>query len=96
MPRPLSIDPRVLRRLRELSESDKTACLLALLELDQCFGRPHSHTGLGLRKLGDKLFECRAGLKLRFLFQDRPTGLFIVFLGDHDEIRALLRSGKLR
>jgi hypothetical protein len=51
---------------------------------------------VGIRKLGSKLFECRANLSLRFLFQDRPTDLFVSFLGTHDQVQALLRSGKYR
>lgn len=94
MTRPLSIDPAVLRRLRELPKAEKVACLRALCNLDESFGRPHAHGGLGIRNLGNKLFECRASLSLRFLFQDRPTDLFVSFLGNHDEIKALLRSGK--
>jgi hypothetical protein len=94
--KPLSIDSGVLRRLRELPKSERVECLLALCELAESFGRPHAHSDLGIRKLGDKLFECRASLALRFIFQDRPTDLFISFLGNHDEIKALLRSGKYR
>jgi hypothetical protein len=94
--KPLSIDPSVLKRLRELPKTERVACLLALCELDESFGRPHAHTGLGIRKLGNKLFECRGSLALRFIFQDRPTDLFISFLGNHDEVKALLRSGKYR
>ena len=96
MARPLSIDSGVLARLRELPKSERAECLLALCELTEGFGRPHAHSGLGIRKLGNKLFECRAGLALRFIFQDRPTDLFVSFLGNHDEIKALLRSGKYR
>jgi hypothetical protein len=70
--------------------------LLALCELAEKFGRPHTHSGLGIRKLGAKLFECRASLALRFVFQDRPDDLFVSFLGNHDEIRTLLRRGKYR
>ena len=92
----LSIDSGVLGRLRELPKSERAECLLALCELTESFGRPHAHSGLGIRKLGNKLFECRAGLALRFIFQDRPTDLFVSFLGNHDEIKALLRSGKYR
>jgi hypothetical protein len=92
----LSIDSGVLRRLRELPKSERAECLLALCELAEGFGRPHAHSGLGIRKLGNKLFECRAGLALRFIFQDRPADLFVSFLGDHDEIKALLRSGIYR
>jgi len=96
LPKPLSIDSGVLGRLRELPKSERAECLLALCELTEHFGRPHAHSGLGIRKLGNKLFECRASLALRFIFQDRPTDLFVSFLGNHDEITALLRSGKYR
>ena len=96
MSKPLSIDSGVLGRLRELRKSERAECLLALCELAESFGRPHAHSGLGIRKLGNKLFECRASLALRFIFQDRPTDLFVSFLGNHDEIKALLRSGKYR
>jgi hypothetical protein len=69
---------------------------LALCELTESFGRPHVHSGLGIRKLGNRLFECRGSLALRFIFQDRADDLFISFLGNHDEVKALLKSGKYR
>jgi len=94
--KPLTIAPEVLKRLRGLAKDDKTECLLALCELADAFGRPHVHGGLGIRKLGERLFECRGTLALRFLFQDRPAELFVSFLGDHDEVKALLRRGKYR
>jgi hypothetical protein len=94
--KPLSIDSGVLRRLRELPKSERVECLLALCELDESFGQPHVHSGLGIRKLGTKLFECRASIALRFIFQDRTTDLFVSFLGNHGEIKALLRTGKYR
>jgi hypothetical protein len=96
LPKLLSIDSGVLGRLRELPKSERAECLLALCELTESFGRPHAHSGLGIRKLRNKLFECRAGLALRFIFQDRPTDLFVSFLGNHEEVKALLRSGKYR
>jgi hypothetical protein len=90
----LSIDAAVLKRLKGLPRSERAECLLALCDLVEGFGRPHVHAGLGIRKLGEKLFECRAGLSLRFLFQDRATDLFVSFLGNHDEVKALLRRGR--
>ena len=96
MTRSLSIAPGVLRRLRELPKSEKVECLLALCQLAEYFGQPHSHSGIDIRKLGAKLFECRGSLALRFVFQDRPTDLFVSFLGNRDEVKALLRSGKYR
>ena len=96
MSKPLSIDPGVLRRLRELPKTERVECLLALCELNESFGRPHAHSGVGIRTLGNKLFECRGSLALRFIFQDRPADLFVSFLGNHDEVKTLLRSGKYR
>jgi hypothetical protein len=40
--------------------------------------------------LGGKLFECRDNHDLRFISQDRGAELFVSFLGNYDEIRALL------
>jgi hypothetical protein len=82
--------------LRELPKNERAECLLALCELSESFGQPHVHSGLGIRKLGNKLFECRASLALRFIFQDRPGDLFVSFLGNHNEIKALLKSSKYR
>jgi hypothetical protein len=92
----LTIDPSVLARLRRIERNDRVECLLALCNLDEGFGRPHVHSGLGIRKLGNKLFECRGNRDLPFIFQDRGADLFVSFLGNHDEIRALLRRGSYR
>ena len=82
--------------MRELPKNERVECLLALCDLTESFGRPHVHGGLGIRKLGEKLFECRANLALRFLFQDRPSDLYVSFVGNHDEIKKLLKSGTYR
>lgn len=96
MARLLSIDPAVIRRLRELPKNERIECLLALCDLVEGFGQPHVHSGLGIRKLGNKLFECRGTRALRFLFQDRGAELYVSFLGNHDEIRNLLQRGTYR
>ena len=92
----LAIDPAVIRRLRELPKNERVECLLALCDLADVFGQPHVHSGLGIRKRGNKLFECRGNRDLRFFFQDRGTQLFVSFLGNHDEIRTLLHRGRYR
>lgn len=44
---------------------------------------PHSRgrvpSGLAIRKLAGKLFECRGNLTLRFIFQDPPTDYLRAF-----------------
>ncbi|MCI0446642.1 hypothetical protein L0152_25985 [bacterium] len=95
MPKLLSIDPEVLKRIRDLPKKEKTECLIALCELYEAFGKPHSHSGLGIRKLGGSLFEFRANRSLRFLFQNGVADLFVFFLGSHDDVQALLRLKRL-
>lgn len=68
--------------------------MLALLEFALAFGRPHLHTGIGIRKLAPHVFECRAGLRLRLVIRDKPESLEAQFLGRHDEIHRLTRSGR--
>ncbi|HVM59430.1 MAG TPA: hypothetical protein VMV72_01055 [Verrucomicrobiae bacterium] len=96
MSKTLAPAPQLLKGLRELSKEERVECVLALCELVEEFGRPHVHSGLGIRKLGDNLFECRAGLSRRFLFREHPDEIFVFFLGTHDEIKTLLRSGRYR
>jgi hypothetical protein len=93
--KPLAIDAAVLRRLAALPKAKRVECLLALCELAEAFGQPHLHTGLSIRKLTKTTFECRGNLDLRLLFHNRPDGLYVSFLGDHDEVRAALKTGKL-
>ena len=45
-------------------------------------------------KLGRLLFECRGNRDLRFLFLNLEDCLEIRFLGNHDEIRKEVKSGK--
>ena len=83
-----------MKRLAGLSREDRAGCLQALCDLCETFGRPHVHSGIGIRKLGGNLFECRGNLALRFVFLHRPDPIYVRLLGDHDEVRQFLRAGK--
>jgi hypothetical protein len=63
-----------------------------LFQFTQAFGEPHSHSGIGIRKLRPKVFECRAGLRLRLIIRDMPEELRAEFLGTHDEVQRYLRG----
>jgi hypothetical protein len=75
-----------------LPESERVAAVLALLDLGAAFGNPHIHSGIGIRKLTRGIFECRASLTERFIFQEATDALVVVFLGNHDEVRQWLRD----
>jgi hypothetical protein len=83
-----------MKSLGGLPRQQRSQCLEALCDLCEAFGRPHVHSGLGIRKLKPGVFECRGNLDLRFVFFDWPEALYVRFLGNHDEVQALLRSGK--
>ena len=95
MKKPTLIDPEVFQRLGQLPRSERADGLLALHELQDGFGQPHLHAGLAIRKLRATTFECRGDLKLRFLFENRPECLYVFALLSNDEVRRLLRSGRI-
>jgi hypothetical protein len=90
--KPLVVRPFVFARLAGLPESDREECWNALLQLAETFGQPHTHSGIGIRKLGRHLFECRGNRDLRFLFLALEDSLELRFLGNHDEVRRELQS----
>ena len=78
--------PVLLDRLSELKESERAEALLSISRVHEAFGRPHVHSGLGIRKLHANIFECRAGLKLRVVFRDLGEAMRFEFVGNHDEV----------
>ena len=96
MKKTLVVKPLVFEQLSALPKSVRDECWDALLQLTETFGRPHIHSGIGIRKLGRFLFECRGNRALRFLFLNLEDCLEVRFLGDHDEIRNEIKSRKWR
>jgi hypothetical protein len=56
------------------------------------FGNPHLHSGLSIRKLGKRLYECRTNLSWRLIFLAEKGILTFDFAGDHDEVQNYLRG----
>lgn len=80
------------RRFRTAIKGHELAVARALAEIRSGFGHPHRHAGLGIRKLGKNLFECRAGLSFRLLFSARKGLLTFDFAGDHAGVQRYLRE----
>lgn len=74
-----------------LSEPEKQAVREAIGRLERSFGRPHLHSGLGIRPLGE-YFEFRAGLRIRCLFLPEGGDLILVTVGNHDHVRRYIRG----
>jgi len=88
----LETERSFLRSLKRRSDAELQQVALVMQGVSESFGQPHSHTGLGVRRLGRNLFECRVGLDLRLLFKAGPGTLTFVFSGNHDDIQAYLRK----
>jgi mRNA-degrading endonuclease RelE of RelBE toxin-antitoxin system len=78
------------RALRALSQPDFEVVASALRKLPDAFGRPHARSGV--RKLRGRLYEVRAGLDRRILFRKERDCLFLLLLGNHDQIRRFLKN----
>jgi hypothetical protein len=83
--------PSFNRAFGKLSPQQQARVDDAIRRLEESFGRPHLHGGIGLRPFG-KYFEFRAGLDLRILFIPFEGDLVMVTVGNHDQIRAFIRG----
>ena len=88
------LDVELLDQLRLRSRADRQSIGEVINAVIAVWGRPHLHSGIGIRRLTKTIFECRAGLhdRLAFLFIARPPELRFFFLGNHDEIQKLIRA----
>ena len=79
------------RAFQQLPENRKARTREAIRQLVAFFEtreRPH---GLGLRRLRGQFWEIRAGLGDRVLFRLTGDLVEFVIVGNHDEIRRMLR-----
>ena len=64
-----------------------------LRQLQEAFGQPHRHAGIGLRKLRGNVYELRLSRDLRVLFLHiKPNILRLVMCGNHVDVRRFLKS----
>jgi len=84
----------LLEQIRSRSKSERQEIGAAINRVLECWGRPHVHSGIGIRRLTKTIFECRVGLddRLTFVFMASPPELVFFFIGNHDEIQKLIRS----
>jgi mRNA-degrading endonuclease RelE of RelBE toxin-antitoxin system len=92
MPPPVIVAKKAVASLDKLPDTERAAVVAALQLLPRQFGRPHLHSGLGIRRLRHEVFEFRASQALRGLFLWRQGEIRVECIGDHDEIRRYLRA----
>jgi mRNA-degrading endonuclease YafQ of YafQ-DinJ toxin-antitoxin module len=82
----------VTAALRQKTKSERRAIGFAIENAQRHFGDPHSHRGLGIRKVGDNYYELRVGLDYRLIFINEPDCLMFVAAGSHDQVKRFLRK----
>lgn len=84
----------LLSQLRLRSKAERKEIGEAMNTVVETWGKPHAHSGIGIRRLSKTMFECRVSLdeRLAFVFIATPPELVFFFIGDHDEIQRLLKS----
>lgn len=83
--------PKFDRAYRSLPVQQQAAVKASIARVEPAFGRPHLHSGIGLRPFG-KYFEFRAGLELRVLFLAEGGDLHLCFVGNHNQVRAFIKK----
>ena len=81
------------RSAKALSDDQLTELAGRLRQLQESFGQPHRHGGLGLRKLRRNAYELRLSLELRVVFLHlKPNKLLLMLCGNHDDVARFLKE----
>ena len=83
--------PAYQRAFKRLAPTRQTAVNAAIGRLPDIFGRPHLHSGIGIRPFG-KFYECRVGRDLRVLFVFENGDFILVAVGDHNAVARFIRD----
>ena len=88
----VELDDDFREEVKALTKSERGIIGQAIADIQEAFGNPHVHSGIGIRKLKPTLYEARIDLGQRLLFENRKDCLFFFKLGNHDDIQKYLQS----
>jgi mRNA-degrading endonuclease RelE of RelBE toxin-antitoxin system len=88
----VELTPELKAAIRRLPKHQRKQIGEVITRVRDGFGAPHLHSGLGIRRLRDSLFECRVGLSLRLVFDAESGLLSFPDIGTHDQIRKLIKN----
>lgn len=79
------------RAYDRLSESDQRVVDTALRRFRHYLANRMAPVGLGVKHLGEQIYEFRAGLSLRVVYFIEGDKIYLTLLGTHDEVRRYLK-----
>ena len=88
----VEFDRSLLEQLRSLPKAQRHEVGKAIAGVQETFGKPHQHVGLGLRKMQHGYYEVRLSLGQRLVFEDKGDALHFKVIGNHDEVRRFLKG----
>jgi hypothetical protein len=83
--------PSYQRAFKRLSPTQQAAVNAAIVRLPEIFGRPHLHSGIGIRPFSG-FYEFRVGRDLRALFVVDEGDFILVTAGNHDAIARFIHD----
>ncbi|HEY3760311.1 MAG TPA: hypothetical protein VGN23_00990 [Verrucomicrobiae bacterium] len=86
----VELSRRFKKIVKEAKREDEVSD--AIKRVIERFGKPHVHSGIAIRKLGKKLYECRTGLDWRLVFEADKGVLLFDFAGNHQDVQNYLRG----
>lgn len=88
----IEIDLDLLDALRALTKAEQKEIGDLIQEVRKKFGRPHLHHGIGIRDLGEDVYECRRNLHQRLIFTAHKGYLYFHMIGNHNQVRQFLKN----
>lgn len=88
----VEIGPRIVRTARRLGPQVTSEAEKRIAQVAREFGNPHSHSGLGLRKIGRRSYEVRVWLQWRVVFVHDGDRLLAHDILNHDEVARWLKQ----
>ena len=86
----ISFAPAFLKQLRKLEPPAKESAKEAVRRVIDFYERRIKAPGLGVKRLRGRIWEARAGLKIRVLYLLKDDDLRFILAGSHDEVRNFL------
>jgi hypothetical protein len=88
----IEIHKRVSKKIRDLGPEAVAEAEKRLSQLAEDFGKPHSHSGLGLRKIARRNYEIRVWLQWRIVLVDNGGWLLADDVLNHDGVSVWLKT----
>ncbi|MCX5681265.1 MAG: hypothetical protein NT079_03165 [Candidatus Omnitrophica bacterium] len=90
--RKIFILPSFERSVKKFSPQEKEQIAQSLEQFNTFLLTNEIPAGLGFKKISDDKYEIRSSIRLRVVLKAQDNNFYLVFVGNHDDIRRYLRD----